>query len=46
MSKLSDNIFLIATNLIELLLVEVGVLKVDYFDFSVKIFEKLVCIIG
>ena len=42
MSKLSANIFLIATTLNYFWSSVVGVVKVDYFDFSGKKMEKLV----
>ena len=42
MSKFRANIFLIQTTSNYLWASEVGAVKVDYFDFSSEIFEKLV----
>ena len=42
MSKLGANIFLIATTNGPKQLAEMGLVKVDYFDFPNEIFEKLV----
>jgi hypothetical protein len=42
MSKLRANIFLIPTTSNYLQSSVVGVVKLDYFDFSLNVFEKLV----